>query len=213
MTAPTPQKQSAPVTVLPAVSRTPPKKKSVQNKKTKKMQKKVVKKKKVKKTAFKMKAMGKKSSTQHKKAKKTAAELTPVMVTPTKKRKGIEDLPPYQKSPDRMANGQFCFGCKHTDLEKLTPYEQDHFKPSFCSLVNYPKACSFCARSLLPGKDRKLHCPIKGIMVVRCCWNAVNHRDHECVFAMCHDCLIVESDKKVKELMQLRNQPTRSPKG
>ena len=81
------------------------------------MQKKVVKKKKVQKTAFKMKAMGKKSSTQHKKAKKTAAEVTPVMVTPTKKRKGIEDLPPYQKSPDRMANGKFRTGCKFTELK------------------------------------------------------------------------------------------------
>ena len=111
--------------------------------------------------------------------------------TPTKRK--VESLAPGAKSPDRMRNGNFCYGCDHGDLVE---YGRPHFNPKLCAQDNYPKACSGCKRSLLNGKDKSRHCHIQGIWSVHCCRNAMNHRDHNCVYVLCHDCWVPKSPVK-----------------
>ena len=117
------------------------------------------------------------------------------------KKARVEDLQPGVRSPDRLANGLYCHGCDHEKLADFIPYERKHFSAHLCGLENYPKVCSGCNRSLLPGKDKEKFVEIKGVFNVKCCRNAINHRDHECVYALCHACfdlkkLIRNSPKK-----------------
>ena len=116
--------------------------------------------------------------------------------TPTKlptSKRTVESLAPGAKSPDRMRNGNFCYGCNHDDLVE---YGRPHFNAKMCAQENYPKTCSGCERSLLSGKDKSKHCHIQGIWSVHCCRNAMNHRDHECVYVLCHDCWVPKSPVK-----------------
>ena len=127
-----------------------------------------------------------------KKKKKAPTPMTPPPKVPKSKRP-IETLAPGCKSPDRMSNGNYCYGCDHNDLVE---YGRPHFNPKMCAQTNYPNTCSDCKRSLLSGKDKTKHCLIQGIWSVHCCRNAMNHRDHECVFVLCHDCWVPKSPVK-----------------
>lgn len=134
------------------------------------------------------KARGSKKSTPR------AAPATP-MAAKTKKRP-VEDLAPGVRSPDRMANGLHCSGCNHDNLKGLIGYERNHFNTNLCSQKNYPGQCSGCKLSLPKTKDPKACVEIKGVFQVRCCHNSINHRDHPCVFALCHKCWVESSSSK-----------------
>lgn len=130
-------------------------------------------------------ASGRASGGKKRKASPTA--------TPRKRKQRAEDLPPGVLSPERMSNGLHCKGCDHGKLEDLTPYGKNYFTPKEFERENYPKECSGCHKSLLPGKDPEKHCKISGIFEVRCCRNSINHSDHQCVFALCHTCWVADA--------------------
>ena len=112
------------------------------------------------------------------------------------KKRHVEALAPGVKSPERLANGLYCKGCDHDKLSAFIPYERSHFTVKLCALKNYPKDCSGCNRSLLPGKDKEKFVQIRGIFNVKCCSNAINHRDHECVYALCHECFDMKKEER-----------------
>ncbi len=124
--------------------------------------------------------------------KKATTPKTPPPNVPKSKRP-IESLAPGTKSPERLSNGNYCYGCEHDDLVE---YGRPHFNAKMCAMENYPNNCSRCERSFLPGKDKTKHCRVQGLWAVHCCRNAMNHRDHECVFALCHDCWVPKSPVK-----------------
>ena len=97
---------------------------------------------------------------------------------------------PGEKSPIPMKNGNYSYGCAHQDPESFIEYERLHFNSKLCAQDNYPSVCTKCTRSLLPGGTPKTHCVIKGIESVHCCRNSINHRDHDCVYALCHACWV-----------------------
>ena len=130
---------------------------------------------------------------QANKAKRPIETTTPNTPQAAKAKRPIETLAPGAKSPERMRNGNYCYGCDHDDLVE---YGRPHFNAKMCAQLNYPKTCSECDRSFLSGKDKTKHCVIQGIWSVHCCRNAMNHRDHQCVFALCHDCWVPKSPVK-----------------
>ena len=109
------------------------------------------------------------------------------------RKRSLEDLAPGVRSPERMQNGLHCSGCNHNDLKGLISYERNHFNTNLCSQLNYPDQCSGCKKSLPRTKDPRACVEIKGVFHVRCCHNAINHRDHPCVFALCHRCWVSKS--------------------
>ena len=130
----------------------------------------------------------------YKKSTSREAPATP-KAAPTKKRT-VEDLAQGIRSPDRMANGLHCSGCNHDNLKGLIGYERNHFNTSLCSQNNYPSQCSGCKLSLPRTKDPKACVQIKGVFQVHCCHNSINHRDHPCVFALCHKCWVQSCGEK-----------------
>ena len=112
------------------------------------------------------------------------------------RKRTLEDLAPGVRSPERMQNGLHCSGCHHDDLKNLISYERNHFNTNLCSQPNYPDKCSGCKKSLPRTKDPKACVEIKGVFHVRCCHNAINHRDHPCVFALCHRCWVSKTSER-----------------
>ena len=130
------------------------------------------------KTSPAVKSHEKKSKTHEKKSKTSKSQP---------RKRSVDEIQdqPVLKSPQRTIAGTKCKGCDHKDL---VPFDRSYFKPHLCQQTNYPKVCTDCMRSLLPGEDKTKHCTIKGIFQVQCCKNAINVADHHCVFALCHDC-------------------------
>ena len=122
----------------------------------------------------------------------TNESATQVPVTPVKKRgretTNFSKLPPGTKSPERMMNGNHSWGCDHDALKGFVPCDRRYFTKKECEKPNYPTACSGCHGLLVRGVDKTREVPIKGILNVMVCKNAYNHRDHECVYALCFAC-------------------------
>ena len=94
--------------------------------------------------------------------------------------------PKKRKEATAVAGGLVGLGRK-CDHENLVMYERSHFTAKLCDQDHYPDKCVDCQWSLRPGKGEGF-CVIKGIFNVKCCTNAVNDRQHSCVFALCHSC-------------------------
>ena len=135
---------------------------------------------------------------------------SPVPTTPATKKRPVENLAPNQRSPERMTNGLFAYGCHHKNITGLIPYERSHFNKELCKQDNYPDSCSGCAKSLLPGSDKTKHCIIKDVFQMRCCHNAINHLDHPCVFALCHHCWSAKVEESATQ--RAAKKPRRSAK-
>lgn len=124
---------------------------------------------------------------------------SPAPSTPKKKKQKTqhwEGLAPGVTSPKRMMNGTYCRGCDHGDAANLTPYEKNYFSVEWCQKENYPTQCHNCKHSLVAGAEGR--CDIGGYKQVHCCQNSINHREHDCTFALCHDCWIQLSQEQVK---------------
>ena len=130
----------------------------------------------------------------------TNESATQVPVTPVKKRgretSAFSKLPPGTKSPERMMNGNHSWGCDHDALKGFIPCDRRYFTKKECDKPNYPTACSGCHGLLVRGVDKKREVQIKGILNVMVCKNAFNHRDHECVFALCFACYQEKMDER-----------------
>lgn len=129
-----------------------------------------------------------KTPVNNKKRKSSAdeAEKTPPPVMKKLDFAGLL-LTPGQKSTWTMANGLPEYGCDHTNFGGLIPYhDRRYFSKERLALENHPQCCTKCTKSLLPGKG---NVPIKDSMGVYACRNAINHRDHVCVFCLCTSCL------------------------
>lgn len=93
-------------------------------------------------------------------------------------------LLPGEVSPGRMENGNKCRGCDHSNLFDVRPLKKDYFTKDSIKKPNYPVRCSECERhfvndavDLFPRGAACYACP-----------NSINHRDHKCVFTLCHFC-------------------------
>ena len=133
----------------------------------------------------------------------TQPPVTPAkeaLVSPVKKR-GRESsttnkLPPGVKSPNRMLNGNHSWGCDHANLKGFIPCDRRYFTAKECAKPNYPKVCSGCDGLLVRNVDKKREVTIRGILNVMVCKNGFNHRDHECVYALCHACYQEKMDER-----------------
>lgn len=127
---------------------------------------------------------------------KIAAEPTPPS-TPINKRKvavrkDVTELLPGQRSPYKMANGTHCYGCDHENLQGFRSYEKNWCTEVTSQKENCPKSCADCHLHFYKDKA-KVFAKDK---VVRACPNATNHRDHECVYALCQDCWVKKTEEK-----------------
>ena len=117
-------------------------------------------------------------------------------VTPTNARgRSFEGLLPGARSPERKENGNYCLGCDYHDFKNLIPCEANYFTPTRLAFDNHPIKCIDC--KLLFGKGPKeTHVRVNGLWTVMCCKNAVNHRDHLCLFALCYFCCTMRKEKR-----------------
>ena len=121
--------------------------------------------------------------------RKASTAKDTVLATPKKGRRSPEDLPPGVRSPFLLGNGLTCVGCDHDNLKELVPCEENCFTEALLLQDNYPTRCVDCEKLLLKGRHPPAtHCKIGGILSVKCCKNALNHRDHKCVWAVCTPC-------------------------
>lgn len=120
--------------------------------------------------------------------KKKAKNSGPPKTPKRNKKSALKLLAPGQQSPERMENGLYCKGCDHKNMTDFVVCEKYRFKEQYLKLKNYPNICAECVRSLAPGTDKTKHCTITDIQQVHCCKNALNHRDHHCVYVLCHEC-------------------------
>ena len=94
-----------------------------------------------------------------------------------------------------MENGLYCKGCDHGKAYEpyYVPYERNWFTKARLSLPNHPTNCAECKKSFLPcpkGGKQDEYAIIGGMHRVQACRNAVNHRDHPCVHALCSSCFM-----------------------
>lgn len=130
--------------------------------------------------------------------KKGAADKLPdAPATPQagKKNPNLEDLRPGESSPNRNLKGLYIKGCDHDNLGGLICYERPYFTAKELKKENYPQICAGCKKSLLPGKDPEKFCTISGVAMVRCCKNAMSHREHKCQHVLCNECFLKAREK------------------
>ena len=118
-------------------------------------------------------------------------EKTPTK-TMSKKMEAIVQLKPGERSPTKMKNGNHCIDCDHGDHLSLRVCDPKYFGKAYVHYENYPNNCAECEKGLFPGPNR---CTIDVNNPVHACWNAVNHREHPCQFALCHPCWVDTSGK------------------
>jgi hypothetical protein len=118
--------------------------------------------------------------------------------TPSNKKMNAPRTPSNNKrkapvdSPPRMANGCLLRSCKHNDLA-LVSVEAGYFTDILLQKENYPNKCvGDKCNKLFTNKSRGLdltkYCKVTPDAPARVCRNSLNHRDHKCVFAICHGC-------------------------
>jgi hypothetical protein len=95
-------------------------------------------------------------------------------------------------SPPRMANGCLQHDCDHSDLA-LICVEAGYFTERLLQTDNYPNKCvgDKCNKLFTnkrKGLDLSTYCKVTPYAPARVCRNSMNHRDHQCVFALCHGC-------------------------
>ena len=129
-----------------------------------------------------------KSNTKNDNKRKKASHTVPSPSTPTKQIISPQDLRPGQRSPKRMENLTYCFGCDHDNLENLVDCEKNSFTKRRMEQRHYPTHCNDCKESFLKIK-------ITDMLKVRCCKNAINHREHKCVWAVCAPCYDTRAEK------------------
>jgi hypothetical protein len=113
---------------------------------------------------------------------------TPAPSTPGKNKRKAEVA--EVASPPRMENGCLQKDCDHRDLS-LICVEATYFTDNAMQTDNYPNKCSECNKlftSKSRGMDFTRYCKITPYANVRVCKNALNHRDHTCLFAYCDGC-------------------------
>ena len=119
-------------------------------------------------------------------------ETTPAPSTPKKKKpEAVSNATEATvgnspRSPQKMENGKPAYMC-HSMVEVGPAY----FSKDYLERRNYPTNCSTCKLKLLAGRKTKGETGITrvtGTREVKICQNALNHRDHECVHCLCHDC-------------------------
>ena len=146
-------------------------------------------------------------STPKRVPKKTPPKVTKTTTPPPKKR-SLDDLSPGMKSPQRMANGLHAYGCDHgSGVKDFVGYDKCYFTKKYCSQANYPNLCSGCDGVLVRGKGDSAQKLVKisGIFLVRCCRNAINHRDHPCTYALCHSCWAEKCEERRSPKKQRSN--------
>lgn len=126
--------------------------------------------------------------------KRQAAPSTTAAVTPKKKKKSkqevLQSLKPGQLSPFRMDNGNKSRGCDHTNPYGFVPLSRKYFAESYVGNKKYyPKNCcgEGCGLNFVKVADQKK--AFNG-GDIHACPNAINHRDHECIHALCVGCWI-----------------------
>ena len=120
--------------------------------------------------------------------RKMASPTVPPPSTPTKQIISPNDLRPGQRSPQRMENNTYCYGCDHDNLGNIVDCEKNSFTERRMEQRNYPTQCNDCKKSFLKIK-------ITDMLKVRCCKNAINHREHKCVWAVCAPCYDTRAEK------------------
>lgn len=149
---------------------------------------------------------------------KRKAEEDDAPRTPVKKsRVDISVLPPEAKSPERMLNGLYCYGCDHNQPYEpfYIPYERNYFTKDRMSLPNHPTHCANCKKSFgacPSGGNPDDYAVVNGLKRVQACRNAVNHRDHTCVHALCCDCFLKHPGNASPNLKDRRDRSRRGRK-
>ena len=101
------------------------------------------------------------------------------------------------RSPVKMANGACKEKCCHhhpKDHEGSTLNEEwdTSFTPLRLSWENYPASCSLCHRDLkkagAKGFQKAIHTQVSPNKPCWACKNAINHRDHKCLYCECYEC-------------------------
>ena len=91
-----------------------------------------------------------------------------------------------------MANGSLEHDCDHSDLA-LESVEAEYFADRLLLSENYPNKCvGEKCNKLFTSKRKDLdltaYCKVTPYAPARVCRNSIQHRDHQCVFALCHGC-------------------------
>lgn len=94
------------------------------------------------------------------------------------------------RSNKRMNNGHCPYVCRHDVATELIIFNDQHFTEKLMQQDNYPNRCAECKRPFSTGRKTKndKFARVNTNSPVYCCPNAMNHRDHKCVFARCSDC-------------------------
>ena len=111
--------------------------------------------------------------------------------TPAKKAKpsAIENLPPGVRSPHRMSNNLYCYGCDHDNEEATSACEANYFTKEALAQDNYPQRCAGTCKELFSTMK------INHLNRIWCCKNAINHEEHPCVWAICTRCKTIRDEE------------------
>lgn len=128
-------------------------------------------------------------------AKNTFKKTSPMPTTPAKMpREASHPLAAGERSPNRMKNNTCMIGCDHAKLNHLVPCEGNQFTKKTMERQNFPTNCDECKENFL---DLKKNRKITATAPIHCCANALNHRDCECVFALCSPCHRIRENKLI----------------